>query len=234
MTLIQAHWVPALKNEFPDCRIRSSVVRPAQNAQQVFDYGLLGFDVIQIDRNLMRRQSELKAIARARGILAKQHQKEVAVSLLANEHCRGHCPFQAEHYVYNATRQEAEPKPYMFTRLKDVSCGLWRAQDPAFRLKVCDLPPFRKNWEEMLQYVQSFKMHGRDNVDFLKRSMSIVKNYAQGKEIVDEDKYQFFYDHNIEGERLAKWLQKTSNCRTQCWNCQFCDKLVKGTSSQSA
>jgi hypothetical protein len=225
MTLIQAHWAGFVKKEFPKIKIRSSVVRPIKNAQNFIELGLTGYDVIQIDRNLMRNQDELQEIAKARIYLQKNHNLKVDICLLANEHCRGLCPFQEEHYLYNSYRKNAAP--YLFSDLSEISCGKWRT-DPAFRLKICDMPPYKKEWDKILQYVQSFKMHGREDIASLNSSMRIIKNFALNKEIIDEEKHKFIKTYNLDENQINIWLEKIKTCKSQCFKCGLCDRLAKG------
>jgi len=227
MTMVQAHWVGTLKQHFPECKIKSSLMRPVSNAQNLVDFALLGFDVIQVDRNLMRNQIELKSMAKARQYLKEKRGIEVDLCLLANEQCRGLCPVQHEHYLYNVQRKGENSLPYMFSSLcKEVSCNAWKDRDAAYRLKTCNLPPWKENWDDILQYVQSFKLHGRDDINTLMNSMRIIKNYHQGLATLDEEKDDFFASYQISERKKEQWLKTIANCRTQCWQCNLCDTLV--------
>jgi hypothetical protein len=232
ITMIQAHWALDLKRYFPEIKIKSSVVRPVTNAQNFIDYARLGYDVIQVDRNLIRNRKELKEIAKARRWFMETSGRNVDISMLANEECRGNCPVQEEHYLYNCHRSKPEEQPYMYTDLSYMSCNGWASMDPAYFFRICVIPPWLENWEDFSNYAQSFKLHGRDNIDLLSNSLKIIKNYHDKKEIIDESRYETFKSFYIGKEDAANWLDKTLECRTQCWSCNICDnmcdKIMKG------
>ncbi len=227
ITMINAHWAGTIKHHFPEAYLKSSVVRPPANAQNFVDYGLYGFDCVIVDRNLMRDREELERVARAREFLRESHGRSVDICMLANEQCRGLCPVQHEHHLYNALRSDAETQPaYMTSSLSSISCNGWRRNDPAYRLKICDMPPYKNEYDELLKYVQSFKLHGRDDVPTLNASMRLIKNYAAGLPVLDETQAAFLEAQGVRGERLKLWLERTRTCRNQCWQCNLCDTLV--------
>jgi hypothetical protein len=50
--------------------------------------------------------------------------------------------------------------------------------------KTATIPPFREEFDEYLNHVDVYKMHGRDSFDRLNETMEIVDSYSQGMEVL--------------------------------------------------
>ena len=83
--------------------------------------------------------------------------------MLVNETCWGGCPIMPEHYHYNSTRTGDDPI-FFASPISRVSCSTWDVQHPEYDLKQANLPPWKRDWEEMLDLgIDVFKLHGRES-----------------------------------------------------------------------
>lgn len=224
-TIPHAHWVAlGLKKYFPDLFIKNTILRKVQTAQDYVLAAKQGFDYINVDRILMRDLNELKEIKRAQSYVEKEFGRYVRTALLTNEGCFGRCPMMDEHYSYNNLKTEND-LPYFKHEISKVTCEYkWEKEVNAFFFKAATIPPFKDEYDEFLNYIDVFKMHGRDNLDRLKETMSIIENYALGHNIL-QDNNKAFLD-GVNHEELKAWRKKIKTCRFQCWDCNYCDALA--------
>ena len=224
-TVPHAHWVAmGLKKHFPALKIKNTILRKVATAQDYVLAAEQGFDYINVDRILMRDQEELKQIKRAQDYIYQKHNRFVEIALLTNEGCLGRCPMMDEHYSYNNLKEPNE-LPYFRHEISKVTCEhKWEREVNAFFFKAATIPPFRQEYDELLNYVQVFKMHGRDSVDRLDESLAIVRNYAKGEETLCDG--SGLYLDGVSREELNGWRKKIKTCKFQCWDCNYCDALA--------
>lgn len=224
-TIPHAHWVAlGLKKDFPNLKIKNTILRKVATAQDYVLAAEQGFDYINIDRILMRDINELKEIKRAQKYIHEKHGRYVTTALLTNEGCFGRCPMMDEHYSYNNLKTEND-LPYFKHEISKVTCEYkWEKQINAFFFKAATIPPFKEEYDEFLQYIDVLKMHGRDNFDRLSETLNIIKNYALNNEIL-QDGNKAYLD-GVSHEELKSWRKKIKTCRFQCWDCNYCDALA--------
>jgi hypothetical protein len=224
-TIPHAHWVAmGLKKHFPSLKIKNTILRKVCTAQDYVLAAEQGFDYVNVDRILMRDHESLKEIRRAQDYVQQKYDRFVEIALLTNEGCLGRCPMMDEHYSYNNLKQASE-LPYFKHEISKVTCEYkWEHETNAFFFKAATIPPFKEDYDELLNYVQVFKMHGRDNLDRLNESLAIVKNYARGGETLC-DSSEVYLD-GVPHEELRGWRKKIKTCKFQCWNCNYCDALA--------
>jgi len=222
MTIPHGHWVAmGLKNEFPEMEIKNTILRKVATAQDFWYNAEQGFDYINVDRILMRDEEELKNIRRAQLMFQQKHGRYVKIALLTNEGCLGRCPVMDEHYSYNNLRQPNE-LPYFHHEISKVTCEYkWENEIDAFMFKTATIPPFKEEFDEFLNHVDVFKMHGRDSFDRLNETMEIVESYVAGREVLSETSKTYL--DGIPFEELRGWRKKIKKCRFQCWDCNYCD-----------
>jgi hypothetical protein len=142
--------------------------------------------------------------------------------ILVNEGCRGQCPAMDEHYTVNCTI--GDDRPYFKHEISQHTCPLWQRIDPAYQLRVANMPLWREDFEEILEYVQLLKLHGRSELRLLFESMGIVRDYARGHPTIGDptriraDRY--------DPHTLDVWRNHTKNCKFECWDCRVCDELA--------
>ena len=78
---------------------------------------------------------------------------------------------------------------------------------------------------ELLEYVDVIKMHGRENTSRLNETMHIIKNYAEDKEILFDTFNEFIDETNLVDAPINIWREKIKTCKFECWDCHYCDKV---------
>ncbi len=220
ITIPHYHWMASgkLKAKFPQLFIKNTILRNVSRAQNYVDYVNVGFDLINIDRYNLRDRDNLKRLKKA------YNKYKIPMSILVNEGCRGACPAMDEHFELNCSSNIHTP--YFHQELSYYTCNLWKRLNPAYRLKSAIMPPFREDFEEILEYVQILKLHGRANLSAFESSMEIIKRYANPKEdfIMPGMQKQFEF-YNYDTKIIDKWKKVIKNCKFDCWDCSLCEEL---------
>ena len=218
-TIPHTTWVLTgqIQKAFPELEIKNTILRSVNTASDVAKQAEAGFHYINIDRDLMRNRDELIKIGKVKAKYG------IKVALLANEGCLGSCPIMDEHYHFNATRDKGPQ--YFNDIISRVSCATWDIKDPSSSLKTANIPPWKEDWDELLEFVDVFKMHGRESIDQLDASMKIISNYASGKEVLFDEFKQYTEVTELEGRPINAWRKFIKNCKFDCWDCNKCDKL---------
>jgi hypothetical protein len=168
----------------------------------------------------MRDHEKLKRFKKAKT------QFGVKLSLLANEGCYGGCIMMDEHYQFNNTRTDGPQ--YFNDPISRVSCPKWDHEDFAVSLKTANFPPWREDWQEFIDDlgIDVIKMHGRESHVRLKETMEIIKRYANNEEILFDSFNDFIEETNLVDKPIAIWRNKIKNCKFDCWDCGYCDKIM--------
>ena len=75
-------------------------------------------------------------------------------------------------------------------------------------MKNANIPPWKEDWDELLNYVNVFKMHGRENVDVLFGTMDIVRRYADNQEFLHDNFEEYLNDNNMNDKSIHAWRKK--------------------------
>jgi hypothetical protein len=224
VTIPHTHWMATgqIKANFPDLYVKNTILRNVSEPRDIEKLAAVGFDYINLDRNLMRDRDRLLRFKKAK------EKYGVQLSLLANEGCAGGCIMMGEHYQFNNTRKPGTPQ-YFNDPISRVSCPMWDAQDQAMPLKTANFAPWREDWAEYLDDlgIDVIKMHGRESVSRLKETMDIIDRYVRGEEILFDGFNDFIEETNLEDKPITVWRNKIKNCKFDCWDCGFCDKIFK-------
>jgi len=212
-----------LKKEFPEMTIKNTVLKRVSRAQEYVDYAKVGFDAINIDRYNLRDLDNLKRLKKA------YERYNIPMILLANEWCKGLCPAMSEHYHYNNSNSKDTAINYFKTELGMKTCPAWHQQIPWYHLQNANMPIYRKDMEELLNYIQIFKLHGRSDFGLMKQSMEIVKRYADGEDVVFKPLYDIVKKFGYEEKMFEKWNTYIKNCKFECWDCDVCERLHKSS-----
>lgn len=227
-TIPHTHWLATgqLKAAFPDLYVKNTILRDVATAQEVVSLAKYGFDYINLDRDLMRNKDALLQIKKAKAYIKETLGKDITISLLANEGCLGACPMMVEHFEFNNNRTEKTPQ-YFTDPISRVSCPKWDVDDPAVPLKTANFSPWFADWEEYLDElgVDVFKMHGREDVTRLFETMELIARFANGEEFSDGEFNNWCEETELAGRPIEMWRDKIRNCKFECWECQYCDKI---------
>jgi predicted O-methyltransferase YrrM len=232
--LPHTHWMATgqIQARYPELYVKNTILRNVRTPAEFVAHAKAGFDYVCIDRDLMRDKDALLRLKTAKEWVKKNLNKDVSISLLANEGCLGACPMMDEHYEFNNTRTKERPQ-YFNDAISRVSCPKWDHEDPSVPLKTANLPPWREDWIELLDYVDVFKMHGRESIDRFHETLSIVEKYVAGEEILFDGFEEYIADTNLVEKPINIWREKIKNCKFDCWECQYCDKIVDKKKSQA-
>ena len=195
VTLPHTSWLLTgeIQKQYPDLYIKNTILREVTRPNEVIDLARAGFNYINLDRDLMRDRDRLNEIKEAKEYCAEQGYP-IKLSLLTNEGCWGNCPVMVEHYQYNNTRNGDDPQ-YFNSRISRVSCSKWDALEGGLAsLKAANLPPWREDWEEFLDVIDVFKMHGREDGMRLKETMDIIDRWRLEKELLFPEFKEYIED----------------------------------------
>jgi hypothetical protein len=232
-TVPHTHWVATgqIQHRYPELKIKNTILRDTRTASEVVSLGRAGFKYINLDRDLMRDRDTLIRLKQAKEFLAKEGHV-VEFSLLANEGCVGNCPMMVEHFEYNNSRTEHNPQ-YFNSAISRVSCPKWDNIDPSIPLKTANFPPWREDWDELLDLgIDTIKMHGRESPARLTESMDIIARYAAGEEILFDTFNEYINDTNLIEKPINAWRKIIKNCKFDCWECKFCDNIYEKKSGE--
>jgi Methyltransferase domain len=222
VTIPHTHWVSTgqIQANFPELFIKNTILRNVSEPRDIEKLAKAGFNYINLDRDLMRDHEKLLRFKKAK------EKYGVKLSLLANEGCAGGCIMMDEHYQFNNTRISTTPQ-YFNDPISRVSCPKWDHEDPAMPLKTANFPPWKADWDEFLNDlgIDVIKMHGRESTSRLRETMDIIDKYREGQEILFESFKGFLEETNLLDKPIDVWRNKIKNCKFDCWDCGFCDKI---------
>ena len=227
-TIPHTHWVATgqIQKEFPELFIKNTILRDVSKANDVANLAKAGFHYINLDRDLMRDRDTLVRIRQA------ANKYGVKISLLGNEGCLGGCPMMDEHFEFNNSRMSGPA--YFNDPISRTSCPKWDFEDKSVPLKTANFPPWREDWVELQQYVDVFKMHGRESVQQLFNTMDIIKRFANNEEILFDGFEEYLEDKNLVERPIDAWRKIIKNCKFECWDCNFCDKVYEKKSNEKS
>jgi len=227
-TIPHTHWLATgqIQLAFPELFIKNTILRDVRTPAEVVALAQVGFDYINLDRDLMRDRDTLLRLKEAKVWIKENMGKDIKFSLLANEGCLGSCPMMVEHFEYNNTRSEKQPS-YFNDPISRVSCKKWDVEDPAVNLKTANFSPWKADWDEYLDElgIDVFKMHGREDMEKLYETMELIDRYVADEEVLPKGFTQWIEETNIVGKPVQLWREKIKNCKFDCWECQYCDKI---------
>ena len=227
-TIPHTHWVATgqIQKAFPELFIKNTILRNVVHANEIANLAKAGFHYVNIDRDLMRDKDQLIKMKKA------ADRYNVKLALLANEGCLGQCPMMDEHYDYNLSRVNSPQ--YFNDPISRVSCPKWDVEDPSVMLKTANIPPWKEDWEELLQYVDVFKMHGRESESRLRETMDIIRRWDNGEEILFDTFNEYLEDTNLGGRPIDGWRKKIKNCKFDCWDCNYCENVYEAKSNKTS
>jgi len=227
-TIPHTHWIATgqIQKAFPELLIKNTILRQVETAKDVANLGKEGFHYVNIHRDLMRDREGLKRIRQA------ANKYNMRVALLANEGCHGGCSMMKEHFEYNNTRNN-NPQ-YFMDPISRVSCSKWNVQDLSSPLKQANIPPWREDWVELLDYVDVFKMHGRESVPRFYETLRIIEKYAEEQPILFDTFNEYIKDNTLENRPIDAWRKIIKTCKFDCWDCNFCDKVFQSRSDNKS
>ena len=226
-TIPHTSWVMTgqIQKEYPELKIKNTILREVSKPNEIVSLSSAGFYYINLDRDVMRDRELLDRLKEVKQYCAEKG-NPVMLSLLANEHCWGGCPIMPEHYQYNSTRKDNDPQ-YFNSDISRVSCSRWDEYDAAHSLKEANLPPWREDWEEFLDVIDVFKLHGREDAMRFKESLDLITRWDEGKDILYPEFDTYLTDVKIKDAPINIWRNKIKSCKFDCWDCNYCESVVE-------
>lgn len=228
-TLPHTMWMlqGAIQKAYPELRVKNTILRNVQRANEVVKLAEAGFYYVNLDRDLMRDKDKLLEIKEAKEYVRKNICPEFKISLLANEGCWGNCPVQDEHFEFNFSRQEAMSPTFFMDPISKPTCPRWDAMDPAAQLKVANFTPWREDWVELMDAgIDVFKMHGRESIERLWETVDLVERFASKQDILFDNFNEFIDVGDLDNKPIKVWRDKIKNCKFDCWKCHYCEDVV--------
>jgi hypothetical protein len=225
VTIPNTAWLAfGLKKEFPDLFVKNTILNRVQTPAQVASLFESGFDYINLDRELMRDERSLREIHEAKTHMEQKLGKKLYISLLYNEGCEANCPIHADHYAYNLNRTIDDPS-YFDGEMRDISpCIIKQGEIDLWHLKSASIPSYYSELERLSQYVDVFKMHGRESRTAFYETLEIVRQFKHRKLI--DDPFRKILKPLPERDRKI-WLKTIRNCRFNCWKCHVCEDTIE-------
>jgi len=228
VTIPHSLWMAGgqLKKAFPKLTVKNTIIRDVHTPSEVVYLGKVGFDLVNLDRDLMRDKDTLLKIKEARDFVRKVYNPDFKVSLLVNEGCVGECPVMDEHFTFNSTRV-ADDVPYFFDTISKNSCPKWETEDPSHSLKIANLSPWKEDWDEYINElgIDVFKLHGREDLRRQFESIELIKRFKDNETFVFKDFESYIGESNLENKPIKVWRDKIRNCKFDCWKCHYCDDV---------
>ena len=112
-----------------------------------------------------------------------------------------------EHYAFNNSNTSGIS--FFDDPISRTSCQIWESNDESYALKVANIPPWKEDWDEILQYIDVVKMHGRESKNRMWNALLVAKNYANNEKILFDDFNQYLDDTELEGSN--KCMEKNKN-----------------------
>ena len=229
VTLPHTIWMlqGVIQKQFPELRVKNTILRNVQRANEVVKLAEAGFYYVNLDRDLMRDRDALLEIKEAKEYVRKNICPDFKVSLLANEGCWGNCPVQDEHFEFNFARGETSSPTFFMDPISKPTCPKWDAMDPAASLKVANFTPWRDDWLELMDCgIDVFKMHGREDANRLWETVDLVEKFASKQEILFDNFNEFIEVGDLDNKPIKVWRDKIKNCKFNCWKCHYCEDVV--------
>ena len=224
VTIPNTAWLRfGLKKEFPELFVKNTILNLVRTAAEVSVLFAEGFDYINLDRTLMRDRRTLKEIHEAKLVMEQKLNKKLYISLLYNEMCEGHCPIQQDHFSYNLSRT-VKNQAFFGSEMFDISpCKIKDEESALWTLKAASIPSFYSHLEYISNYVDVFKMHGRESKVRFYETMSLVQQFKRRKFI--KDPYRSVLSQVSEADQ-KHWLKVIQTCKFNCWKCDACEQVV--------
>lgn len=229
-TIPHTHWLATgqIQIAFPELFIKNTILRDVRTASEVVALAQVGFDYINLDRDLMRDRDTLLRLKEAKEWVKVNMGKDIQFSLLANEGCLGACPMMVEHFEFNNNRTKDTPQ-YFNDTISRVSCPKWDVEDASVPLKTANFSPWKADWDEYINDlgIDVFKMHGREDITRLYETMDLIERYIANEEFVASGFERYLEETELAGKPIEIWRDKIRNCKFDCWECQYCDKIYE-------
>lgn len=221
-----------IQKNFPGLTLKNTVLRRVRTAQDFWNHAEAGYDYVNLDRVLVRDQTELYAIRQAQRSFEERFGKRVLTSLLDAEGCLGACALWEEHYQHtlshSRTDESVAASLEVFRYPQEFSCMAIGVPGDNFWMSV-GLPYFREDLEAMCGLFDVIKLAGRRSFHSLGDCLTRIERFGSGDgplvQGVPESFERLVRDQNM-APFVDRWREAVRGCRFQCWRCSICSELL--------
>ncbi len=201
-----------IKKSFPNLKIKNTVLNRIKTPQEFYEIALCNYDYIVLDSTLVRNKDYLSEIKNIRD----NYFKNIKLIIIMNEDCYGNCILKNEHRLLTIHRMNKES---FFERICEVYCDIANNKNSSI-LKKASIYPIKTEIDYFLNYVDIIKLTGRYHLKIFKESLEIIKNYSNNKTLL----LNVLFDNS---KIFIDWLTFIKNCKFECYNCNYCEKIIK-------
>lgn len=213
-----------VKKEYPDLLVKNTVLRQLREPIELWNYGVAGFDYVNLDRFLVRSCDTLGELNEVKKRFNKEYGRTLRISILANDDCVGFCPAMSEHYTINQWKRAQYPWAKdvdIFYPCTITNCSV------ANPLKIANIPPVRAEWKKYVKLVDVFKLHGRESIKYFEMNKEFIKGLVDGTKSLLQQRWRpsTAAVEAIPKRERSRWLEAIRNCHFNCWKCNVCDRI---------
>lgn len=225
VTIPHTSWLRyGLKQEFPELAVKNTILHRVNTASDTARLFEEGFDLVVLDRSLLRDHDTLREIARMRVIMQQRLGRELYLSILTNENCEGGCPLQKEHHAYNCHRNKDGLPAYFSSPLGDVSpCKKKNEHGVLWALKSASLVHHPEEMAMLEDCVDIMKLHGRESKARFYESMALIRAVVDGTQPKDPILWAL---SQVTVKKANAWRRYVRRCKFDCWSCSRCEVLA--------
>lgn len=229
-----------IQKAYPELFIKNTVLWRVDNAREFWNLAEVGFDYVNLDRALIRNHEILLEIHEAREAYYEKTGKRVLLSVLANEFpCAGYCPFREEHSSLASSDTHGVyffptfANTCLYSHMKGAKSA--KNQISMNFFKMAFVHPFRREFDELDEVIDVYKMFGRIQYDYFLSTLKEVENYAAGEGLMKRlrEMLEDFAEEEGSHKLINAWRRETKNCKFNCWKCHLCDQLYNSLSEKN-
>jgi len=75
--------------------------------------------------------------------------------------------------------------------------------------------------------IDVFKLHGRESMMRLQESMDIIKRWADKEEYMFPEYKKYQAELQMKDAPINAWRKKIKTCKFDCWDCNYCERVVE-------
>lgn len=220
-----------LQKNFPDLRIKNTVLREACSGQDFWNHAEAGYDYVNLDRRILRDRDALIEVRGAQRAFEGRFGKKVPTAVIHGEGCVGTCALIPEHYHHTLTHPRVDENLSSSLEVFRIPTGYscLVVGHPNVNLpRNVGLPCFAEDLEEVCAYFDVVKLAGRRSYLSIGDALDALEHLGQTDGPFlwgTPEEFPRLLAHPEAGPLLQRWRQVTRTCRYQCWRCSLCTEL---------
>ncbi|CAG0936792.1 hypothetical protein TFLX_05683 [Thermoflexales bacterium] len=212
--------IEIVKRNFPQLKVKVSVINHINSIPGLRHYVALGVDAITLDWNVNRDFRFLKKAAAFGG---------VELELLATDQCLYSCPFRLYHYnILGHTSQSRVETRAMYVDYPSIRCSLIKLSQPVELIRSPWIRP-----EDLAAYesigIHRFKLGSRT----ADTARNMIMAQAYSTQHYDGNLFELIFGpgiaYAIDNRKLDSFLNffQKQTCYLNCGNCTYCSSIAE-------